>query len=73
MFYSNEYYNNFQTLIFHFNPKVQIQMNYINKCMTFDQYMIFETNIPNDILEDWLEICNPNKIILSWSSTYFMT
>lgn len=64
-------YNRLNTLIILFNPKIEIKMHYSSKSRYYQEYVFFESEFPEFILDEWFYGLNIQKVIMIWGNEYF--
>lgn len=69
--YFNEVYGIINTLIILFNPKFEIKMHYSQNARIKNNYIFWESELPEYIIDEWFYGLNPNKIIMVWDASYF--
>ena len=69
--YFNDVYNIINTLIILFNPKLEIKMHYSNSVKNYNNYIFWENELPEYIIDEWFYDLNPSKIIMVWNASYF--
>jgi len=69
--YFNDVYSIINTLIILFNPKLEIKMHYSNSVKNNNNYIFWENELPEYIIDEWFYDLNPNKIIMVWNASYF--